>query len=70
MVRVLRPLLLSKKPFTDDVGWFFAMLQFENQGKLDDLGLEIDPTSPDSSDSRFESDFKSLYILPSTARIW
>jgi len=27
---------------------FLSTLQFENRGKLEDLGLEIDPTTPKS----------------------
>jgi hypothetical protein len=38
-VRVLSPLLLSKKPFTDDIERFFAMLQFPSREKLKDLPI-------------------------------
>lgn len=40
MVRVLAPLLLSEKPFTDDVERFFAMVRFDAREKLKDLPLE------------------------------
>jgi len=49
-VRVLPGSPASKGPLSIPVERFLSMLRFENKGKLDDLGLEIDTNTLKSGD--------------------
>lgn len=50
MVRVLPGSSVSKEPFDMPVERFLSMLRFENKGKLDELGYEIDIISLETGD--------------------
>jgi hypothetical protein len=49
-VRVLPGSSVPKEPFDMPVERFLASLRFENRGKLDDLGLDIDTNTFKSGD--------------------